>query len=141
MLWHAVIKMHKQKNHEKAARKKREIFTVRNAVYLIFAIMVISILDAAHISSKASLEKDAKMVLSKISDESTAISFLDSNNVVEEKIENLDKMNYEDIKDIVGIESDFCIYLEDVTGNLIAVGNDKSGIGSNKIHINNKPCE
>ena len=50
-------------------------------------------------------------------------------------------MDYNEVKDILGIKSDFCIYFEDVTGNLVRIDNTNLGIGSDKIFINGEPCK
>ena len=60
---------------------------------------------------------------------------------MEEKVESLEEMNYDEIKSMLGIKSDFCIFFEDITGNLVNINDVKSGIGSQKIHINGEPCK
>jgi len=41
---------------------------------------------------------------------------------------------------MLGINKDFCVYLEDITGNLIRIDGISLGVGSNKIRINGEPC-
>tara|TARA_Y100000310_G_C20696041_1_gene825824 strand:- start:4296 stop:4499 length:204 start_codon:yes stop_codon:yes gene_type:complete len=66
---------------------------------------------------------------------------ISSNELTVEKVRSLDKMDYNEVKDILGIKSDFCIYFEDVTGNLVRIDNTNLGIGSDKIFINGEPCK
>ena len=131
----------------KRKAKKREWITLHNAIVFIIILMVIAVLrsivssETGTAGEKVNLEKEAVTVLSKITDERTPISLLKSNELLEEKVEQLEKMDYEEIKSMLGIKSDFCIFFEDATGNLVRVNEVKSGIGSRKIYINGKPCE
>ena len=68
-------------------------------------------------------------------------NILDSNELVAERVEYLHKMDYDDVKSLAGIKSDFCIFFEDVTGSIVTINGIKGGIGSSKIYINGKPCE
>ena len=124
--------------------KKNEIFTFKNAIILIIIIMLISILRAAIApieTSKANLEKEAKVVLNVLANKDGKVSLVDSNGLVEEKIESLSDMGYEEIKSILGIKNEFCIFFEDVLGNIVKIDGINPGIGSGKIHINGEPCE
>ena len=106
--------------------------------------MLISILRAAIApieTSKANLEKEAKIVLNVLANKDGKVSLVDANGLVEEKIERLNDMGYEEIKSILGIKNDFCIFFEDVTGNIVKINGINSGIGSGRIYINNKPCK
>ena len=124
--------------------KKKELFTFKNAIILIIIIMLISILRAAIApieTSKANLEKEAKVVLNVLANKDGKVSLVDSNGLVEEKIESLSDMGYEEIKSILGIKNDFCIFFEDVLGNIVKIDGINPGIGSDKIYINGEPCE
>jgi len=127
--------------------KKREWITYNNAVVFIVILLIISVLrtifsaETGPFNTKVDLEGEATTVLSKIADERTTVSLLKSNELLEEKVEQLEKMNYDDIKVLLGIKSDFCIFFEDITGNIVGVNGVKSGIGSGKIYINGQPCK
>ena len=126
--------------------RKREWFNFDKAIFLLLMLSFISILRAITsaetrtIDAMAGLEQDAVAVLNKITDENTPVSLLKSNELIEERVEYLEQIGYDDIKRMVGINSDFCIFFEDVTGNLVRVNDVKSGIGSEKIHISGIPC-
>ena len=123
---------------------KKELFTFKNAIILIAIIMLISVFRVAieqTETSKANLEREAKVVLDVLADIDGKVSLVDSNGLVEEKIESLNDMGYEEIKSILGIKSDFCIFFEDVTGNIVKINGINPGIGSGRIYINNKPCK
>ncbi len=134
----------------KSGGKKREsgnkdLFSYGNALKLIAILAIFAVARAAITSdkgaiAKADLEQEAAQVLRTLTSNNTPISVLESNKLVEEKIENLEQMDYEEIKSMLGIKSDFCIFFEDITGNLAQVNNIESGIGSEKIYINGRPC-
>ena len=127
--------------------KKKEWLNFDNAAVFIIILLVISVLraivsgEAGTAGSKVDLAEEAAAVLSKITDERTPISLLKSNELLEEKVEQLEKMDYGEIKSMLGIKSDFCIYFEDISGNAITIDGISPGIGSNRILINGGSCE
>lgn len=123
--------------------KKREWFNFNKAIALLLIIALFIILKTAFTPLKATtnLEQEAKSVLSTLTNGNAEISLVDSNGLIEEKIKNLDRMGYDEIKNILGIKNDFCIFFEDISGNLVKIGNINPGIGSNKIYINGDPCK
>ncbi|MEK6876085.1 MAG: hypothetical protein AABX63_01630 [Nanoarchaeota archaeon] len=134
----------KEKKRESGGK---ELFSYDNAIKLIAILIIVAIaraaftLDKAPAAAKADLEQEAIQVLRTLTDKNMPISVLESNELVEEKVEYLERMGYDEIKSMVGIKSDFCIFFEDITGNLAQVNEVKSGIGSNKIYINGRPCK
>jgi hypothetical protein len=115
----------------------KELLTFKNAVILIVIIMLVAILRTAIDSGVTitSLEREANVVFSALSGE-----VVDSDVLIEAKLENLNDRGYESIKKVLGVESDFCIYFEDITGNVVQIDGIDPGIGSNNIYINDKPC-
>lgn len=87
------------------------------------------------------LAGEANIVLDKLTDGQTEVSLIDSNELIEQKVTEFEQMDYDKIKEMLGIENDFCIFFEDVTGDLVKVDGMGSGIGSDKIHINGEPCK
>ena len=119
--------------------KKREWFNFNKAMVLLFILLIIGLLKAV-IVPKADLAEEAEIVLEKLTKGDTEINLLSSNTLLEEKLENLDRMGYDEVKNILGIKSDFCIYFEDATGNIVKIDDISPGIGSDKIYINGEPC-
>ena len=67
-------------------------------------------------------------------------NFIEGQTINVEKLENC--FNIEDINEIrdqLGIDTKFCIYLEDKEGRVIYI-NDKPGIGDNELLIGPTPC-
>ena len=48
-------------------------------------------------------------------------------------------LSYESLKDLFGIDSDFCIYLEDDKGNIVPM-QGKVGVGSPLVNFSGKAC-
>ena len=90
---------------------------------------------------KTDLVKESEIVLDKLTNGREEISLIKSNELIEEEIIKLDQMSYNEVKNMFGVKNDFCIYFEDVSGNLVKLDNTNLGIGSNKIYINGEPCK
>ena len=86
------------------------------------------------------LQDDASEVMKVILSRDSNYRLTDGSIVNLTKIEDLLELDYEDLKRQLRIESDFCIYFEDVDGNIIYLSEDKTGIGSDKISISDIPC-
>ena len=125
-------------------KKSKELFTYDNAIFLLILIAVFVVLKALVVPediqiSKGDLSQDAEIVLNQLTN--GKVSLLRSNELIERQIQNLDKMDYEEIKSLFGIKNNFCIYFEDISGNAVKIDNINLGIGSNKISINGEPCD
>lgn len=132
-------KRHKIKNKDLFTFRKAIIFALILALIVLFRTILAST-GAFKAAEKIDLEQDAKTLIDIVANEGADISLVKSNELIEEKIERLNNMDYHKFKDILGMKSDFCVYFEDVTGNLIKVDGIEPGIGSEKIQINGKPC-
>ncbi|MBL7056006.1 hypothetical protein ISS07_03795 [Candidatus Woesearchaeota archaeon] len=86
------------------------------------------------------LKKDAEKITNSVFSENGALSIIDGGDVNESKLENLLEQNYTDLKKQVGIENDFCLYLEDETGNIISINSSFTGVGSGDINVSDIPC-
>ena len=143
--------MRLMKNAKKNVGKN--LFTFNNAVLLALMLALIVLFrtilgsvatfEAAEFKAaeKVDLEQEAKILLDTVTAEGTAISLVESNELLEEKVKSLSNMDYDEFKNTLGLKSDFCIYFEDASGNLIKVNGVESGIGSGKIKINGEQCE
>lgn len=136
-----------KKKHIVKKNVGKNLFTFNNAV--LFALMLALIVlfkaitapvPAFKAAEKADLEQEAKTLLDTVATEGTGMSLITSNELSEEKIKSLGNMDYNEFKGILGVKSDFCVYFEDVIGNLIKIDGVELGIGSEKIRINGKPC-
>ena len=123
--------------------KKRELFNFDRAIVLLLILALFVILETALTPPEATTElmQEAEIVLSTLTNGHAKISLVDSDELIEEKIENLGQMDCNEIKNILGVKNDFCIFLEDASGNLVKIDGINLCIGSNKIYINGHPCK
>lgn len=88
-----------------------------------------------------SLARDSKLLPGLLSSEqNTTQVFITGSKVDEGRLTQASNIRYEDLKDLFGVSSDFCIYFEDDEGNIVPVGNDKVGLGSPAANISGKTC-
>jgi len=136
-----------KKRHIVKKNFKKNLFTFNNTVLLALMLALIVLFKTImapvpvfKAAGKADLEREAKTLLDTVATEGTSMSLVKSNELLDEKIKSLRDMDYNEFKGILGVKSDFCVYFEDATGNLIKVDGIELGIGSEKIQINGKPC-
>jgi|TARA_B100001971_G_scaffold126941_1_gene116931 hypothetical protein len=123
----------------KKKAKKREGFNFDRAIFLLLMLALFVIFKTSLAPPKAAnLMQEAETVINILTNEKTEASLLTQNSLTEEKVENLD---YDEIKNIIGVENDFCIFFEDINGNLVKIDDMDPGIGYDKIYINGKPCK
>src|SRR3989338_1879334 len=127
---------------EKKEVKKQEFLNFERAIALLLILSLFVILKTAFTTPKTpSPVEEANIVLYTLTDGNSKMSLLDSNSVEEEKIRNLNQMDYGEIKNMLGVKTNFCIFFEDASGNLIKIDGIGSGVGSDKIYINGEPCK
>ncbi|MFT7615680.1 MAG: hypothetical protein ACI8Y7_000502 [Candidatus Woesearchaeota archaeon] len=68
------------------------------------------------------------------------VTFVEKNKVNEEKLTELTAISYEELKELLDIDDDFCIVIEDQFGDTILIDGDHRGIGSENIMINGFSC-
>lgn len=117
----------------------KQFFNFNRAMLLLFIIASFIIIKAAFTSENPNLEQEANMVMAKLTN-SDEISLLSSDEIDAEKLSTLDEMDYNEVKGMLGIKNDFCIYFEDEDGALVKIDGTNPGIGSGKILINGEPC-
>lgn len=120
------------------ARKNKQLLTFDRAVMILLVLSLFVLLRSFLIVGEEKLERDAEMVLSGITGGDGSVTVGDS--IDDERIANLESIGYENLKEELGVESDFCIYFEDINGMVVKAGNFNSGLGSNKITVNGEPC-
>ena len=122
------------------AVKMKKVLSFENAIFLAFVISLIAAVYSAANYRNYNTVDEADVVITKLTDGNGAISLLKGNEVDEKKLRMLDQMNYDQVKAMLGVKKDFCVYFEDQDGNLIKVDSVGYGIGSSNIYINGKPC-
>ena len=120
--------------------KEKKFLDFNTAILLLLIISIFIIIKAALNPQIPNLEQEANIVLAKLTDGNEDISLLSSDQINIEKLKMLNNMEYDDVKNTLGVKSDFCIYFEDATGDIVRIDNLSPGIGSDKISINGEPC-
>tara|TARA_B100000315_G_C14356398_1_gene486373 strand:+ start:85 stop:522 length:438 start_codon:yes stop_codon:yes gene_type:complete len=138
------------KKQAKKRTEKQQWFDFNKAVILLILLAVIVIFrttlaptQTPELSKekKNDLAGEANIILGELTGGNAEVSLLDSNELMEEKVIGLEQMNYDELKDLLGVENDFCVFFEDATGDIMKVNDMETGIGSDKIYINGKPCK
>ena len=138
------------KKQAKKRTEKQQWFDFNKAVILLILLAVIVIFrttlaptQTPELSKekKNDLAGEANIILGELTGANAEVSLLDSNELMEEKVIGLEQMNYDELKDLLGVENDFCVFFEDATGDIMKVDDIVPGIGSDKIYINGKPCK
>ena len=119
--------------------KKKEWLNFNKAMLLLLIISLFAIIKTAFMPD-SELAKEAEIILDKLTNGNGEINLLNANELVEEKVIELHQMDYNNVKSMLGVKSDFCVYFEDISGNAITIDGISPGIGSNKILINGEPC-
>ncbi len=73
----------------------------------------------------------------------SSLAIIEGGLVDKNKLETLYTENYDDVKTKFGIKGDFCIYMIDQYGNLVAINTSsglKNGFGNGNLTINDIPC-
>ena len=91
-------------------------------------------------TSAKNLKNDASLIIRQVSSEGLPVNILDRQQVNISKLNELKNLTYDELKSILRVEGDFCIYLEDDRGYVVIVNNSYKGIGSPNINISNTPC-
>ena len=85
-------------------------------------------------TDQSTLKIETQVVAERLTgDESTSI--LNGTVVDEEKLQNLTTTDYETLKASLGVRDDFCIVFRDQEGNIILVGENKTGIGNPSLNL------
>lgn len=137
-----------KKNHKKEngvgeeMRKQGQSWSIDVIIGVIIFVLVIAIFYAVLSSDSEggieSLQTDRENALTKIGigDNSEKLNLFDNGIINQSQYNQIcDNYDYEQVKSILGIENDFCIFLEDEEGEIIPCGTGASktwGIGNGK---------
>ena len=99
-----------------------------------------SILGEDPAASAKNLKDEASLVIRQVSSEGVSVSILDRQQVNISKLNELKNLTYAELKSMLRVEGDFCIYLEHDRGYVVIVNNSYKGVGSPNINISNTPC-
>lgn len=88
----------------------------------------------------ANLKQEASTVIKQIASEDATLKIVDNNEINISKINELKNMSYDELKRILRVEGDFCLYLEDDKGYVILINDSYKGVGAPTINVSGTPC-
>lgn len=129
---------------KKRKKRVRRHTTIRRADEWIFmVIFVVLLVFFISFLSESQPRDEATGVLEKLTMDSTnannKIAFIEGNSIDKEKLESISKLSYDQIKQELGTDKDFYIYLEDSKGRMIPI-DSKNCLGSSKAMVNGIKC-
>jgi hypothetical protein len=114
---------------------------------VIFGLIAIVVFNIVLIKQKPSVDElrdDAVTINTKLEQSVGGCgTIVEGQSVTPEKLQCLYGMNYSQLKQELGIEGDFCIYVEDANGKLYIVNNNtnnKTGFGDPALIVSGTPC-
>lgn len=108
-------------------------------LFIVVVTLFYTFLSGDKVGNKTtSLESDVKTITTQLNCDinNDGVCIIKKGRIDSDKVTDLTKENYEDIKVKLGITGDFCIYLKDSTGALVEM-NNLSGIGNGELLLAN----
>lgn len=111
-------------------------------VMFVIAVIMLYYLSGPATTNKqsAKLQSEAEKLPATLSSQQNLTSvFIQGSKIDEQKLREAINLSYDNLKSLLGVESDFCIYLEDENGNIVPM-EGKVGIGSPLANFSGKGC-
>lgn len=112
------------------------------AVVVFFtAFIIFYVIVSSNSGTKVStLKKEASVVIKQIASDEYLYKIVDGNELNASRLGQLKNISYDELKRMLRINGDFCIYIEDEQGNLVLINDSYRGIGSPNINLSGVPC-
>jgi hypothetical protein len=154
-------KTNKKDKSQKKDKMKAQIFSLDTIVGVVIFLVIFTIFFAvlsrnAQDDTTSVLSEEAELLVNKLTkndpaliDSERDINIVEDGNLNDKKIDDLVGKDYEELKSLLGVKGDFCIYFEDENGNIINMSAelqdpeiaDRLGFGSEDVLINGLPCK
>ncbi len=111
------------------------------ALFLVAAILLFYTAGPVATDKQSSeLKKESKSIASTLSSEQNlTVVFIKGAKIDGERFAAAANLSYETLKSLLGVNSEFCIYLEDEKGNVVPM-EGRVGIGSPLANISGRGC-
>ena len=111
-------------------------------VIVFFAAFVIfyALLNSKPDEKISNLNQDASLVISQIASDEAVYKVVDANEINVSRLNQLKNTSYDELKRLLRVEGEFCIYLEDDGGFIVLINNSYGGIGSSNVNLSGVPC-
>ena len=139
-----LAKEHKSRHKHFRAHHKRSAHTQNlsdNKALVIFMLLlaVVLVLMSNNSVNDYTVEQDRNTLVNKLVSSQEKVSIVDGGAVDDNKLRELLSLSYPELKQELGVKSDFAIYFEDGEGNIIEVL-DTACIGSENVKVNGQKC-
>ncbi len=106
-------------------------------IVIVFAIVLLT--DLFEAGTTKELNEESQRILQKLSS-GIGPQLIRGSEVNMENVEQLLNMTYDELKELLGVKYDFCIFFEDQDGNIILINESFVGFGDPNVTINDLPC-
>ncbi len=111
------------------------------------AMFILAVIMLYYLSGPAATNRQSEKLQSEADKLPTTLSsqqnlsaiFIHGSKIDEQKLSEAISLSYDNLKSLLGVQSDFCIYLEDEKGNIVPM-DGKVGIGSPLANFSGKGC-
>ena len=128
----------------KPAKKKAQSWSVDvvlgSIIFIVAFFAFYSLLNANTNPTVDDLKNDAATVIREVATDDSRFSVVHNNEVNITRIMELKNYTYDELKMIMRIQSDFCIYFENEKGVVVLINNSYKGVGAPTINISGTPC-
>ncbi|MBI2659214.1 hypothetical protein HYX05_03915 [Candidatus Woesearchaeota archaeon] len=115
----------------KTSQKTKPNFKI-DEIMLVFIVAVIAMIAVIYNKTNTS-EMEAEKITALILDDHE-VSFANNGIIDENKLKEIQQMNYGEFKDSINAKNDFCVYVEDENGGILL------SKGSEKLNGDGIPC-
>lgn len=106
------------------------------AAFIIFYIIIGQKPD----TKVSNLRQEASVAVNQISTGENLYRVVDGNELNDSRLGMLNNTDYDELKRIMRTDGDFCIYIEDGSGEVVRINDSYRGIGSENIILDGVPC-
>ena len=114
--------------------------TLAIIVFIVAFFIVYGLLNESPNTRISAMREEASIILQQIVSSDAPYRIIDSDEVNTSKLNELKNTSYDELRRILRIEGDFCIFMEDDKGYIVLINNSYIGIGSPNIILAGIPC-
>ena len=128
-------------------KKMKKAQTFSTDAVLAVAMFIIAVITLFYLSGPAAENKQSERLQSEAgklpavlgSEQNISAVFVQGSKINDQNLRDAMNLSYENLKDLLGVNSSFCIYIEDENGNIVPM-EGKVGIGSPFANFSGKGC-
>lgn len=117
-MWLHVVKMKMTKQNKPELKRQKKEKWKSGQLFIILIVAVLALALSIYDYSKKPVQIEAEEITSLLLDEHE-LSFVGGGVINQNKLKQIQSMDYEKLKSYLNIKNDFCIYVEDENGQII----------------------